>query len=64
MAFEVNFLSLHAFLKNKNQDLTIVGGLDKHVEKSLNFGIWLLVIGFLLIGAGGSISAYVAWQAI
>lgn len=63
-AAETNFFSLHAFLANKTPTLKIVGGLDQHVERSQRFGIWLLVTGFLLIGAGALVSAYAAWQAI
>ena len=62
-AAETNFLSLHAFLAGKTKDLKIVGGLDEHVERSQQLGILLLVLGFLLIGAGALISAFAAWQA-
>lgn len=61
LAAEINFKSLAAFLGNQTQDLKIVGGLDSHVETSQRLGILLLVIGFLLLAAGGSVSAYAIW---
>ena len=61
LAAETNFQSLAAFLGNQTQDLKIVGGLDTHVEASQRIGIFLLVVGFLLLAAGGSVSAYAIW---
>lgn len=61
LAAETNFQSLAAFLDNQTKDLKIVGGLDSHVERSQRHGIFLLVIGFLLIAAGGFVSAYAIW---
>jgi hypothetical protein len=61
LAAETNFQSLAAFLSNQTVDLRIVGGLNTHVERSQRLGISLLVLGFLLIAAGGFVSAYTIW---
>lgn len=61
VAAQENFQSLAAFLGNKTQDLKLIGGLDTNAERSHRLGIFLLVIGFLLIAAGGFISAYAIW---
>ena len=61
VAAQENFQSLAAFLGNQTQDLKLIGGLDTNTERSHRFGIFLLVIGFLLIAAGGFISAYAIW---
>jgi hypothetical protein len=61
VAAQENFQSLAAFLGNQTQDLKLIGGLDTNAERSHRFGIFLLVIGFLLIAAGGFISAYAIW---
>jgi hypothetical protein len=63
-AAEANFLSLTAFLSGSVKDLKIVGGLDEHVERSQRRGIWLLVVGFLLIAAGASIGAFLGWREV
>lgn len=60
-AAEKNFQSLAAYLANQTQDLKIEGGLDTHAVRSHRLGIFLLVFGFLLIAAGGFVSAYAIW---
>lgn len=61
LAAERNFQSLAAFLGNQTQGWKIVSGLDTHAERSHRLGIFLLVVGFLLIAAGGFVSAYAIW---
>lgn len=61
VAAQENFQSLAAFLGNQTQDLKLISGLDTNAERSHRLGIFLLVIGFLLIAAGGFISAYAIW---
>lgn len=61
LSAETNFQSLAAYLENQTRDLKIVSGLDIHADRRHRLGIFLLVIGFLLIAAGGFISAYAIW---
>jgi hypothetical protein len=60
-ASEGNFRSITKFLSNKQSHLGMLVGMDEHVEKQQKNGLWLLVVGFLLIATGAGMNAYTAW---
>ena len=60
---ETNFRSITEFLTGRQSELPVLVGFDQHVfRSSRQLGIWLLVIGFLLIGASGLLSALLLWS--
>lgn len=61
---QTNVLAIQAMLAGKTPHLIIADGTDRYVEQSQRRGVWLLVMGFLLLAAGAAISAYLAWHAL
>jgi len=58
---EANFRGITEYLSKRQTDLGIVVGLNEHVARQQRRGMWLLVVGFGLIGAAGLLNAYLAW---
>lgn len=51
-ANDLNFRLVIDILNGQQQKVPLVVGMNKQAERSQKQGIWLLVIGFLLIGVG------------
>ena len=58
---ETNFRSLTEFLAGRQAELPMLTGFDQHVARSEQIGVWLLVLGFLMIGASGLLNALLLW---
>jgi len=58
---DTNFRSITAFLAGQNPQLPMLVGFDQHVARSQRCGVWLLVVGFGLIAAGGFLGAAIAY---
>ena len=58
---ETNFRSLTEFLAGRQAELPMLTGFDQHVARSEQIGVWLLVLGFLMIGASGLLNAFLLW---
>jgi hypothetical protein len=37
-------------------------GFDHHAARSEKLAVWLLVLGFLMIGASGLLNAFLLWS--
>jgi len=59
---EANFKSINEYLSDRQTDLPTLVGFDHHVSRSRRLGVWLLVIGFLLIGASGLLNVFMLWS--
>ena len=59
-ANDINFRLLIGILNNEEQEIPLTIGMNEQVEKQQKRGIWLLVFGFILIGAG-NILVGVSW---
>ena len=59
---ETNFKSLTEFLAGRQDELPTLIGFDQHVDRSKKLGVWLLVLGFLMIGASGLLNAFLLWR--
>jgi len=42
----------------RRYELPMLTGFDQHVARSEQLGVWLLVLGFLIIGASGLLNAF------
>jgi hypothetical protein len=60
---DTNFHAVGEYLGNRTPDLPILVGFDQRVERQVNRGKILLVIGFLLIAVGALLNAYGNWLA-
>jgi hypothetical protein len=49
---ETNFRSITDFLAGGQTELPTLIGFDRHVARSQRLGVWLLVLGFVMIGGG------------
>jgi hypothetical protein len=55
--------ALRGWVEGKNvaferrYELPMLTGFDQHVARSEQLGVWLLVLGFLMIGASGLLNA-------
>jgi len=49
---DINFHLIIDLLNGEKQQLPLTIGMNEQVEKQQKRGIWFLVFGFLLIGAG------------
>jgi len=61
---ETNFRSITEFLTGRQSELPALVGFDQHVSRRRQLGVWLLVIGFLLIGASGLLNVYLLWSGL
>ena len=55
---ETNFRSLSEFLAGRQAEVPMLTGFDHHMARSEQLGVWLLVLGFLMIGASGLLNAF------
>ena len=58
---ETNFRSLSEFLAGRQAEVPMLTGFDHHMARSEQLGVWLLVLGFLMIGASGLLNAFLLW---
>ena len=58
---ETNFRNLTEFLAGRQAELPMLTGFDQRVARSEQIGVWLLVLGFLMIGASGLLNAFLLW---
>jgi len=61
---ETNFRSITEFLTGRQSELPVLVGFDQHVSRRRQLGVWLLVVGFLLIGASGLLNVYLLWSGL
>jgi hypothetical protein len=57
---DTNFRSITEFLTGQQAELPVIG-FQQHVERSQKLGVWLLVLGFVMVGSSGLLNAYLLW---
>jgi hypothetical protein len=57
---DANFTSITEFLAGQQAELPVIG-FQQHVERSQKLGVWLLVLGFVMVGSSGLLNAYLLW---
>ena len=57
---DTNFRSITEFLAGQQAELPVIG-FQQHVERSQKLGVWLLVLGFVIVGSSGLLNAYLLW---
>ena len=57
---ETNFKSITEFLAGQQTELPMIG-LQQHVERSQKLGVWLMVLGFVMVGSSELMNAYLLW---
>ena len=57
---ETNFRSITEFLAGQQTELPMIG-FQQHVERSQRLGVWLMVVGFVMVGSSGLLNAYLLW---
>jgi hypothetical protein len=57
---ETNFRSITEFLAGQQTELPMIG-FQQHVERSQKLGVWLMVLGFVMVGASGLLNADLLW---
>src|SRR5712664_4026803 len=57
---ETNFRSITEFLAGQQPELPMIG-FQQHVERSQRLGVWLLVLGFVMVVSSGLLNAYLLW---
>jgi hypothetical protein len=58
---ETNFSSITEFLAGRQSELPMLIGFDQHVARSQRLGVWLLVLGFVMIGTSELLNACLLW---
>jgi hypothetical protein len=57
---DTNFRSITKFLAGQQGELPVIG-FQQHLERSQKLGVWLLVLGFVMVGSSGLLNAYLLW---
>jgi hypothetical protein len=58
---ETNFRRITEFLAGQQTELPMIG-FQQHVERSQKKrGVWLMVLGFVMVGSSGLMNAYLLW---
>jgi hypothetical protein len=57
---ETNFRRITEFLAGQQTELPMIG-FQQHVERSQKLGVWLMVLGFVMVGSSGLMNAYLLW---
>ena len=58
---ENHFRSITEFLAGRQTELPMPIGFDQHLSRTQQLGVWLLVLGFVMIGASGLLNVYLLW---
>jgi hypothetical protein len=57
---ETNFRSITEFLAGQQTELRTIG-FQQHLEGSQKLGVWLMVLGFVMVGSSRLLNAYLLW---
>jgi hypothetical protein len=57
---ETNIRSITEFLACQQTELPMIG-FERHVERGQKLGVWLMVLGFVMVGSSGLLNAYLSW---
>jgi len=58
---ETHFRSITEFLAGRQTELPTLVGFNQHVARTQKIGVWLSVLGFVMIGVSGLLNAYLLW---
>ena len=58
---ETHFRSIAEFLAGRQTELPPPVGFNQHVARTQKIAVWPCVLGFVMIGASGLLSAYLLW---
>ena len=58
---ETHFRSITEFLAGRQTELPTLVGFNQHVARTQKIGVWLNVLGFVMIGVSGLLNAYLLW---
>jgi hypothetical protein len=61
---ETHFRSITEFLAGRQTELPTPVGFNQHVARTQKIGVWLCVLGFVMIGASGLLNAYLLWAGL
>ena len=58
---EGHYRDITEFLAGRQPDLPTPVGFNQHVARTQKIGVWLSVLGFVMIGASGLLNACLLW---
>jgi cytochrome b subunit of formate dehydrogenase len=61
---ETHFRSITEFLAGRQTELPTLVAFNQHVARTQKIGVWLSVLGFVMIGVSGLLNAYLLWAGL
>jgi hypothetical protein len=57
---ETDLRRITELLAGQQTELPMIG-FQQHVERRQKLGVWLMVLGFVMVGSSGLLNAYLLW---